>query len=318
MNDRQPPKRINIRHLRSFLAVASYRNLTRAAESLFVTQSALSLTINHLEEDLGVTLFNRSTRRIELSDAGVDFLPTAERLVSDFDTSIRQMQALGSLERGVVGIAAVPSVMALLLPEAVAKYMDVYPGIDIYLREDNSEAVQRRVLEGDVDFGVCSLWESDTDLGFEPIFEDEFGVVFASHHPFASHESEILWDEIASCRIIGFSPDLGMQYQLSKTTILSQELRDPRYRVSNTSTIEALLSRSLCVSVMSALAAQRAPLDRLTFRPLTQPSLSRSVGIVTRSGKLLSPAASTMLAHVKESVQYLAKFKGIHVIAAST
>lgn len=141
MNEQQRAKRVNIRHLRSVLAVAKHRNLTRAAESLFVTQSALSLTINHLEEDLGVALFNRSTRRIELTAAGVEFLPNAERLVHEFDRSIRQMQALGSVERGLVGIAAVPSAMALLLPAAVAQYMDAYPGVDLYLREDNSESV---------------------------------------------------------------------------------------------------------------------------------------------------------------------------------
>jgi DNA-binding transcriptional LysR family regulator len=317
MNDPAISRKVNMRHLRSFVAVAKHRNLTRAAESLFVTQSALSLTINHLEDDLGVSLFNRSTRRIELTSAGIDFLPDAERLVHEFDRSIRQMQALGSVARGVVGIAAVPSAMALLLPLAVAQYMDAYPGVDIYLREDNSEFVQRRVLDGDVDFGVCSLWESDSDLCFEPIFEDDFGVVFSTHHPLVAHQPDIDWRDIAGYQIIGFSPDLGMQHQLSKTAILSEELREPRYRVSNTSTIEALLAQTLCISVMSALAAKRAPLDQLIFRRLTGPTLSRKVGIVTRQGRRPSPAAETMLSHVRNSVLSLARFEGVTVLLDS-
>jgi DNA-binding transcriptional LysR family regulator len=314
MNGEQFSKRINIRHLRSFLAVAKQRNLTRAAESLFVTQSALSLTINHLEEDLGVVLFDRSTRRIDLTSAGGEFLPVAERLVRDFDHAIRDMRGLGAQDRGVIGIAAVPSVMALLLPGAVARYMDMYPGVDIYLREDNSESVQRRVIDGDVDFGICSLWEADSNLAFEPIFEDHFGVVFSAHHPLATHESAILWKDIASYRIIGFSPDLGMQRQLSKTAALSEELRNPRYRVSNTATIEALLSQSRCVSVMSSLAAQRPPIDRLSFRPLTEPNLTRTVGIVTREGKAHSPATATMLDHVRAAVLRLERYEGVQVL----
>ena len=70
MNEERTSKRLSIRHIRAFVAVAKHRSLTRAAESLFVTQSALSLTIQHLEDDLGVSLFDRSTRRLDLTQAG--------------------------------------------------------------------------------------------------------------------------------------------------------------------------------------------------------------------------------------------------------
>ncbi|TCK35062.1 regulatory helix-turn-helix LysR family protein [Paraburkholderia sp. BL8N3] len=211
MNEERTSKRLSIRHIRAFVAVAKHRSLTRAAESLFVTQSALSLTIQHLEDDLGVSLFDRSTRRLDLTQAGEEFLPSAERLLQDFDSSIREMRALGKRERGKVGVAAVPSVMALLLPEAVAAYIDAFPNIDIYLREDNSEAVQQRIVDGDVDFGICSPWEPDAELVFEPLFEDCFGVVFAPHHPLATGDGELSWEEVSGYRIVGFSSDLGMQ-----------------------------------------------------------------------------------------------------------
>ncbi|MFM0032457.1 LysR substrate-binding domain-containing protein [Paraburkholderia madseniana] len=314
MNEDRASKRLSIRHIRSFVAVAKHRSLTRAAESLFVTQSALSLTIQHLEDDLGLLLFDRSTRRLDLTQAGQEFLPSAERLLLDFDSSIRDMRALGKRERGKVGVAAVPSVMALLLPEAVATYIDAFPDIDIYLREDNSEAVQQRVSNGDVDFGICSPWEPDAELVFEPLFEDCFGVVFAPHHPLAASAGELSWEEVAEYRIIGFSPDLGMQHQLSRTAGLSQEVREPRYRVSNTSTIETLLTRGLGVSVMSALAARRAPLDRLSLRLLSKPILTRTVGVVRRQGKSPSPAAATMLEHIHRTVPQLARFPGVRVL----
>jgi len=297
MNEERTSKRLSIRHIRAFVAVAKHRSLTRAAESLFVTQSALSLTIQHLEDDLGVSLFDRSTRRLDLTQAGEEFLPSAER--------------------GKVGVAAVPSVMALLLPEAVAAYIDAFPNIDIYLREDNSEAVQQRIVDGDVDFGICSPWEPDAELVFEPLFEDCFGVVFAPHHPLATGDGELSWEEVSGYRIVGFSSDLGMQHQLSHTPGLSQEVREPRYRVSNTSTIETLLARGVGVSIMSALAAQRAPLDRLSMRLLSKPVLTRTVGIVRRQGKSLSPAAATLLQHIRATVPQLARFPGVRVLDAA-
>ncbi|MGF6768029.1 DNA-binding transcriptional LysR family regulator [Paraburkholderia sp. GAS199] len=311
MNDEKASKRLSIRHIRAFVAVARHKSLTRAAETLFVTQSALSLTIQHIEEDLGLLLFDRSTRRLDLTRAGEEFLPSAERLLQDFDSSIRAMRALGNHERGKVGVATVPSVMALLLPEVVAAYIEMFPEIDVYLREDNSEAVQRRVLDGDVDFGICSPWQADAELAFEPLFEDYFGVVFAEHHPLAAGTGELTWQEIAEFRIVGFTPDLGMQHQLSQTEGLSREVREPRYQVSNTSAIEALLSRGVGVSVMSALAAQRAPLDRLNFRLLGTPVLKRTVGVVRRQGKSLSPAAATLLERVHGAVPQLLRFPGL-------
>jgi DNA-binding transcriptional LysR family regulator len=315
MNEDRSTRRLSVRHVRAFVAVAQHRSLTRAAEALFVTQSALSLTIQHLEQDLGLLLFNRTTRRLDLTEAGEEFLPSAKRLLHEFDSTIGDMRALGKCERGRVGVAAVPSVMALLLPEAVATYIDAFPGIDVYLREDNSESVQQRIINGDVDFGICSPWEADPELVFEPLFEDSFGVVFAPHHALAESTGEISWDEIGEYRIIGFSPDLGMQHQLSNTPGLSQEVREPRYRVSNTSTIETLLMRGLGVSVMSALAAQRTPLDRLSLRLLSQPVLTRTVGVVRREGKAFSPAAAAMLTHIRKAVPQLARFPGVRVLA---
>jgi len=304
MNEDRSTKRLSVRHVRAFVAVAQHRSLTRAAESLFVTQSALSLTIQHLEQDLGVLLFNRTTRRLDLTEAGEEFLPSAKRVLHEFDSTIGDMRALGKRERGRVGVAAVPSVMALLIPEAVATYIDAFPGIDVYLREDNSESVQQRIINGDVDFGICSPWEADSELVFEPLLEDSF-----------ESTDEISWDEIGEYRIIGFSPDLGMQHQLSNTPGLSREVREPRYRVSNTSTIETLLMRGLGVSVMSALAAQRTPLNRLSLRLLSQPVLTRTVGVVRREGKAFSPAAAAMLAHIRKAVPQLARFPGVRVLS---
>lgn len=313
MNEERATRRISVRHIRSFVAVARHKSLTRAAEALFVTQSALSLTIQHLEEDLGVALFDRSTRRLDVTTAGHDFLPRAENLLREFDSSIRDMQALGTRDRGKVGIAAVPSVMALLLPEAVAEYIDEYPAIDVYLREDNSESVQQRVLDGDVDFGICSQWKPDAELEFEPLFQDHFGVVFSPNHPLAAESAKTRWEDLAPYRIIGFSADLGMQYQLSKTTGLADEIRKPRYQVSNTSTIETLLSRGLGVSVMSALAAQRAPLDKLQLHLLSKPEIVRTVGVVRRTGRSLSPAAAGMLTRVRTHVTGLHRYPGVVV-----
>lgn len=313
MDNLSSVKRISVRHLRGFVTVAHHRNLTKASKMLFVSQSALSLTIRHLEEELGVKLFDRTTRRIELTQAGEEFLGSAERLIHDFDTTLRNMRALGQRKRGAVGIAAVPAVMALLLPEVIATYIDAFPGIDINLREENARGVQTRILRGEVDFGISSLWTSDPELAFEPIFDDHYGVIFGPKHPFATRKSKITWADLGKMQVLGFSADLGMQQQLANMPNIPEHIRHPRYQASNTATIETLIRSGLGISVMSALAAQRPPLDRLKLNLLHGPICFSTVGILFRKGRSLSPAAEDLLERIRKSIPKLARFKGIRV-----
>jgi DNA-binding transcriptional LysR family regulator len=159
---------------------------------------------------------------------------------------------------------------------------------------------------------------ADAQLSFEPLFEDTYGLVTARDHPLAARVGSVPWCELESYRIIGFSADLGMQHQLTQTSALSREVREPRYRVSNTSTIATLLTRGAGVSVMSALAAQRAPLDSLSFRLLKEPSLSRTVGVLTRVGRSLSPAATAMMVELREALPVLTRFSGVRLVAKTS
>lgn len=304
---------MTMRHLRGFMTVAQEGSLTRAAQVLCVTQSALSVTIQDCERELGLLLFDRTTRRFELTRAGLEFLPLVERLLRDFDGAVRQMRTLGRGERGMLGVAAVPSVMALLLSESVAKYIEEFPDIDVYLREDNSSAVQQRILSGDVDFGISSLWTPDPNLNFEPLFMDRYGIVSAPGHPVNEKLGDIAWSSLDPYSFVGFSADLGMQRQLADMPGLPERIRKPHYQVSNTATIETLLRRCSAISVMSALAAQRPPLDKLRLRLLCEPVCKRTVGLLMRSGRTLSPAATQLIKVIRENVPKLTRFRGISI-----
>jgi DNA-binding transcriptional LysR family regulator len=305
--------RVSMRHLRAFVTVAREGNQTKAAQLLSVTQAALSLTIQTLEEDLSVKLFDRSTRRLELTQAAVDFLPIAERLLRDFDGALREMRALGAQERGAVAVAAVPSIMALAVLEPAADYMHDFPGIDLFLREDDSGGVYRRILSGDVDFGISSMLMENDELTFEPVLADRFCVVSPAGHKLSASHDDVTWSEVAKYRIVGFSTDLGMQYQLTTTASVPLAIRKPQYRVSNTASIEALISRCDGVSVMSALAAQRAPLTNLHLRLLHKPIIHR-VGIVRRKGRSLSSAAAELLIRIRRQLESLAALRGVSLL----
>ncbi len=295
------PGKVSVRHLRSFVVAAKTGNLTKASRILCVSQSALSLTIAQLEADLGLKLFDRSTRSFTATAAGAEFMPVAERLLKDMERALLSMRALGNVERGSVGLAAVPSVMTLLIPATVARFIQDRPNINVYLREENAEGVQRRLLAGDVAFGISNIWQEDAQIDFQPLFQDRYGVMYASPSALDESDDPVRWRELDKFRVIGFSSDWGLQTRLQSRNI-PEGVRRPRYEVSNTTTMAALISEGAGVSVVSALGARRPPLDGLNFRPLVEPVMMRTVGVMRRKGQILSPAAAELLARLLEAM----------------
>ena len=111
-----------IRHIRAFLAVAKHSNFTRAAQELHVSQSALTVQIQQLEETLGVKLFDRNKRRVALTDAGRQVLDPLQRIVIDSEAIVSQTREITGLRRGIVSIALLPSVASGILAEVISRF----------------------------------------------------------------------------------------------------------------------------------------------------------------------------------------------------
>src|SRR5690606_21657023 len=122
---------ITLRQLRAFVAVARTESFTLAAESLFITQSALSGLIKELESALGLRVVDRSTRRTRLSDVGRDLYPLVEKILNDLDRVMDEVAQLQALKTGVVRVAAPQLMASTLLPEIVAAYAQQRPAISV-------------------------------------------------------------------------------------------------------------------------------------------------------------------------------------------
>jgi LysR family transcriptional regulator, carnitine catabolism transcriptional activator len=285
---------VSIRHLKCFIEVAVQQSISKAAKRLFVSQSALTLTIQQLEAQIKAKLFDRTTRNVALTQTGAAFLPVAQRLVQDFQSALDDVQALGLGQRGHVGVATVPSMMGLLMPQVIAKFARLFSQVTVYAREDNSAGIEQRVATGDVDFGLASPLEQLPGLQYTPLFEDQFSVVCAKDHPLAC-KKQVKWVELEQYQIIGFSSDTGMQAQLMREANVPECVRKPHYQVSNTATIRDLVQQGLGVSTMPSMAAKREPLSKLACLPLVQPVFKRRICIVQRAQRSLAPAAQAFL-----------------------
>lgn len=151
---------MELQQMRYVLAVAETRNFTRAAERCFVVQSALSHQIKALEQELGMPLFARTSRRVELTAAGAAFLPAARASLAAADRAAAEAAAAIGQIRGTLTIGVIPTVTAVDIPTALREFHRAHPAVRIALRSGASDELLAAVNAGEVDVAVLGLADS--------------------------------------------------------------------------------------------------------------------------------------------------------------
>jgi DNA-binding transcriptional LysR family regulator len=282
---------LNLRHVRAFVEVARQGSFRRAAEKLFVSQPALTITINQLEELVGVNLFNRTTRRVDLTTDGEDFQPIAERLVTDFERAISDLKTSAERRGGKVAIAVLPSLTINLLPGILARFKDANPGIRVILKDDNARGVQRQVLDNESDFGISNRWEEDTELEFTPLTLDPVGLVCPADHPLGKSTRPIAWRKLEGFPFVGMSQDTGVYKLINAIEGCPESIRSPEYEVLTMAALGGILEARLAITVLPLLAVPSHMHPALVFRKLTGPRVERELCLVTRRDYPLSASA---------------------------
>lgn len=298
---------ITLRQLRAFVAVARTGSFTLAAESLFVTQSALSGLIKELEQSLGVRLFDRSTRRIQLSEVGGAIYPLIDKTLLDLDGVIEEVTHLKALKKGLVRIAAPQLMACTLLPEVIARYRGEYPDVEIHLVDCAVESVVSRVFSGEVDLGVGPERDPNSDIDAETLFTLPFHAVLPPDHALAA-QPEVRWAELVDHPLI----TLKGEFVQRLSGDLREAFRDldltPATTVTFMSTALSMVASGLGITVCIPYAASLVRRYGFAMRPVVEPTVTRNFYVFTRSGRSLSPAAERfrdfLRRHVAEHEDY--------------
>jgi len=219
---------VDARLWRSFTTVAEELHYGRAAERLHITQPALSRQIRDLERALGVTLLDRTSRRVSLSQAGQAVLAQARRALTESDRAIRLARLAAQGDRGEVSISVLPAVAVTLLPAIVRSYRDAYPAIEVTISESFDTEQLTALAAGRIDVGFLRAAAAPPGIRLETLLTEPVMAALPADHRlarrdrialseladepfvfFPRHRSVLAYDEfIASCRAAGFSPDI--------------------------------------------------------------------------------------------------------------
>jgi LysR family transcriptional activator of glutamate synthase operon len=292
---------MELRHLRYFEAIARLNHVTKAALELHVAQPALSKQLRDLEEELGVTLFDRVGRRVQLTEAGAALLPHARAILGQVEAARAAMAERIGLQRGLATVGAPPTVGTHLLPSALAAFNTRYPGIELRLREAGIATLLEQLAAGLADLAVVALPVDDPDLTVAPLFSEELVLAVAPQHPLA-HRSSVRLSDMANEAFVLSPPN----YELRETTLVAcrQAGFAPRV-VLDGGEMDTLL-RFVAAGLGVALVPQLAVADLTDLVPLhiSDQKLRRSLAIVWRGDRVASPAARALREFLIETLRH--------------
>ncbi|WNW09708.1 LysR family transcriptional regulator [Pseudomonas sp. DTU_2021_1001937_2_SI_NGA_ILE_001] len=285
-----------LQHIRAFLAVVHRGNFARAADDLHLSPSALTVQIRQLEGWLGISLLERSPRHVELTAAGREALPAMEKLLLDFANIVNAGQGLAALRRGVVSVAALPSLCSSALPECLAVFRGEFPGIEVRLRDVVADRICELVRDGDVDFGLGVRPRMVHGLDFQTLMQDRLCLFVPIGHPLA--DGTLTLADLDDQPMILTGRDSSVRVQIEQVFQLGGLALRPVLEANYMSTVLALVRNGLGIALLPESADDGDP--RLVRRHLSEPGLARELGVITRQGYGLSPAALRLVECLEE------------------
>lgn len=238
---------MTLEQLRIFVAVAEREHLTRAAEALNLTPSAVSSAIRVLEERYATALFHRTGRRIELTEAGLAFLPEARATLARAQSADLFLTEIGGLKRGTLALAASQTAGGYWLPPRLMRFHQSYPAIDIRMMGGNTEQVADAILGGRAELGFVEGEVDHPALSQRIVARDRVVIVAPSGHPLA--EKPVTPDDLARARWVLREPGSGTRSAL--TSVLDEETLDIALSLPSN---EAVRSAVFCGNALTAVS----------------------------------------------------------------
>jgi DNA-binding transcriptional LysR family regulator len=277
---------MDLRHLRYFVAVAEELHFGRAAERLNMAQPPLSQAIRQLEGDLGVVLLHRTTRRVELTDAGRGYLARARKIIGEVAEAAHEARRVAAGAVGHLAIGCVGSATYSLLP-AISRGLSVeLPGVDFSFRGEMLVPDQAAALRtGAIDLALLRPPIADLSLTVLPLRRDRLVVAVPADHPLAARR-EVRVTDLSDADLIVHSADRRSVMYDVVLGLLRDAGVEPRIRheVGETSTLITLVAGGLGAAVVPEPVTALA-LDGVAFRPLARPTVHVDLALAHRTGR---------------------------------
>jgi DNA-binding transcriptional LysR family regulator len=286
---------MELRHLRTIAAVARHGSFTKAAEELYLAQSAISQQIRRLEQELGVDVFRRTSRKVELTAEGRVILGYAQRVLAEVDGLHSELEELTGLLRGQLRIGGVYPTGPYDLFGMLADFRAAHPEVAIHMVEDTQDDLLAALRADELD---CAFTAIDPDrLGNEfaatLLWEEEIVVALPVGHPLCARR-HLTFDELADEDLIAYRENSALRRRLERT--MADRGLEPRnaFICTEMAAVRGLASKGLGVAVLPRSVAEQ-PGPEIELRPIGPERLTWPVALVWRAARRQTPAGKAFL-----------------------
>jgi len=286
---------MDLRQLRYLVALAEERHFSRAAARENIAQPALSQQIRRLEDEFGLPLVQRTTRRVSMTDAGTLLVGRARRILAEVEAAEAEMQEVRGVHSGHVTVGALHTMGPIDVSLALALFYARHPGVELTVREQSSEELAEMLRVDELDLAFLSVTEriESHGLGLEQLVSEELVAVMPQRHRLAKRQ-RVRMRELAGDEFISYRE--GSRLRELLVSAGRQAGFEPRVRLESNESqrIRQLVARGLGVAVLPRSDVEGAGAD-IAVATLTEPKLSRDITLAWRAERRHSPAAAEFL-----------------------
>ncbi|WP_028550180.1 LysR family transcriptional regulator [Paenibacillus sp. UNC451MF] len=274
--------------LEYFRVVAKTEHFTKAAEQLAISQPALSRSITHLEEELGVALFDRIGRSVQLNPFGKRFLQRVDRALQEIQDGVQELHQMQDPYTGSVSLAFVMTFGLSILPELLSKFNRVYPNVEFLLHQSPTTIIHKQLLHSEVDLSIVGLLENRKGITWHKLIEEELFVYVPANHRLASQDA-IRLAELAEEPFITFKRGYGMRTLTDQLCGLAGFVPKIKFEGDDVATVSVLVSSGLGVTLIPTFTGIDS--SKIKRMRVTEPLCRREIGLAWVEDRTLSPSA---------------------------
>ncbi|TDF95859.1 LysR family transcriptional regulator [Paenibacillus piri] len=282
---------MELRQLQYFVKVAKKQHVTQAAEELHVAQSAVSRQIHQLEEELGVSLFVQKGRNLQLTSVGKLFLSRMETILLDLERAVTEVREFLDPEAGEIRIGFPHSLGIYLLPTVVASFRKSHPNVKFRLRQGTYNSLIRDVMKGEIDLAFISPFPDNHDhVSGHLLLQEELYAIVPQGHELAE-QGTIRLEQLKDDSFVMFSEEYSLRSIVLEACDKAGFVPQIGFEGEETDTIRGLVAAGMGVSLLPEMALTEISQLQPAKVRVTDPKVTRSIGLIQRAGDRLPPVA---------------------------
>ena len=306
---------MTITQLKYTLSVAEHGNFTTASEKCFVTQPTLSMQVQKLEEELGVTIFNRSTKPLKVTEVGEKVLNQARKIIEESS----RMDDIISEEKGVIGgtlkVGIIPTVTSTLLPLFLNIFTKKHKNVKLKIEEFNTETLIDKLVDGSVDCAIAATPLNNDKILERPLFYEPFVAYVPSHHSLSGNKYLEI-DDLSNGNLLILQDGHCFRNQVLNLCSLEDLNKEYELRSGSFETLINLSNNGPWMTIIPYLHSNNlSPKDLQNIIPFQDPAPAREISMIYSKSQLNLPVINALMSTISSVIRGQIKYNDIKIMS---